>query len=381
MKQWILGWVIALIIVFGFFSLVGAEFNEIEKKWQQENVENDRIWKTKKASLDEKWNQFERAQAAKWALFEQRVKQKWDVFIRSTNKDWVEYSASFDTRSWVDFENGRVRLEVVVSATDPGAQNRAPEKLKDQIETLFDVEDETGKKILDSQVANKMNRKIDEKTVGDYFERELKPIIKASPKPFKSLDGEVRRKYALDFDLVPDHIRVRAERYLPTVSANAQRFKLKPQLIMAVIHSESYFNPRAASSAGAFGLMQIIPRYAGRDAYQFIYGDDRLITDQYLFDSTKNIEMGCAYLHILKYIHFQDVGGEIKNRYVAICGYNWGPTNIRKKVINKYDINNMSEANVYHLLRSITPGETSEYIKRVMDRMPIYDPFFSRGHG
>jgi membrane-bound lytic murein transglycosylase C len=173
--------------------------------------------------------------------------------------------------------------------------------------------------------------------------------------------------------MVPNHIRVRAEKYLPFVRKNAARFRLNPQLILAIIHTESYFNPLAISSCNAVGLMQIIPRHAGREAYRFVYNRDIIITTEHLYNPENNIELGCAYLHLLRYKHFSDVAGELKNRYVSICGYNWGPTSVRRKIMKIYPVEAMSDRELYMLLRQKTPHETKEYIKRVTELMRIYN--------
>jgi membrane-bound lytic murein transglycosylase C len=142
------------------------------------------------------------------------------------------------------------------------------------------------------------------------------------------------------------------------------------------MHTESYFNPQAISGSNAIGIMQLIPKYAGREAYQAIYGQDRLITWDYLFVPENNIELGSKYLSLLKNNHFRDIQDDTKNRYVAICGYNWGPTSMRRKIVDRYPISQMSDAQVYSLLRQKTPDETRNYIKRVTERMSIYDPYF-----
>lgn len=365
------------MMIFGLFSPSKAESDEIDNRWRQHAADIDTKWEQKSAGLDEKWDRLEKEQAAKWALFQQRVEQKWDDFVRSTNKDWVDYNSNLDTRSRVDFEKGRIQVEAVVPEAEPGAAQRALKLLKSQVEKLFRSEDSAGKKILSGQVDDPAGRRIDEKSAGTYFDQALKPEISPSPKPSQSRDGKVRRKYTLEIALVPGHIQIRARRYVETVRADANRFRLDPRLVMAVIHSESCFNPCAESPAGALGLMQIVPRMAGRDAYRFIYGKDILLTEQYLMDPARNIELGCAYLHLLKYKHFQDITGETKNRYVAICGYNWGPGSMRTNIIDKHDISAMSETEVFRLLRTRTPLETREYIKRVTDFMPGYGPFFS----
>ena len=202
------------------------------------------------------------------------------------------------------------------------------------------------------------------------------PTVKPAPQPYKSRDGVERRRYSLSLNLVPNHVLIRAQKYLPFVKKNAKRFNIKPQLILAVMHTESYFNPEAVSGCDAVGIMQIIPKYAGREAYRAIYGEDRILAWEYLKVPENNIELGSKYLSLLRYNHFKDVRGDVKNRYVSICGYNWGPTAMRKKIVNRYSISQMSDSQVYALLRQKTPEETRNYIKRVTERMPIYDPFF-----
>jgi len=78
---------------------------------------------------------------------------------------------------------------------------------------------------------------------------------------------------------------------LKNVHFEAKRTKLSPELVLAVIHVESRFNRWAISSAGARGLMQIMPfwlKEIGRP------GDS-------LFDLKTNLRFGCTILsHYLK---------------------------------------------------------------------------------
>jgi membrane-bound lytic murein transglycosylase C len=122
-------------------------------------------------------------------------------------------------------------------------------------------------------------------------------------------------------------------------------------------------------------MMQILPRFAGREAYKTIYGEDKIITTEYLFDPENNIELGCAYLKILMYRYFKNVDGEMKRKYVTICGYNCGPTFMRRKIINRHNLSVMSDKEVYDLLKLKTPKETRGYIEKVTGRIPLYDVF------
>ena len=107
------------------------------------------------------------------------------------------------------------------------------------------------------------------------------------------------RTVVIHFQLVRNLLEGRARLYQPMVLTHAEKYDLDPALIMAMIHTESKFNPNARSNASAIGLMQLVPQTAGREAYHRIYGQQRALTPEYLFDPNNNIELGTAYLHIL----------------------------------------------------------------------------------
>ncbi|HLS55579.1 MAG: lytic transglycosylase domain-containing protein [Xanthomonadaceae bacterium] len=84
--------------------------------------------------------------------------------------------------------------------------------------------------------------------------------------------------------LVPDpHERAQI---LHHVYCEAQRLELPPGLIMAVIDVESRFDRWAVSSAGAVGLMQIMPFWPRQLG----------MTNQELVRIPQNIRMGCTIL-------------------------------------------------------------------------------------
>ncbi len=73
-------------------------------------------------------------------------------------------------------------------------------------------------------------------------------------------------------------------RYDPWIRDAAQRYQLPESFIRAVIHTESRYNPRAVSRAGAVGLMQLMPataRFLGvtdsTDPRQNIYGGSKYL--------------------------------------------------------------------------------------------------------
>ncbi|HLW74456.1 MAG TPA: transglycosylase SLT domain-containing protein [Gammaproteobacteria bacterium] len=87
-------------------------------------------------------------------------------------------------------------------------------------------------------------------------------------------------------DLVPDPDQRMS--LLKLIHAEASRAQVPPQLVLALIHVESKFDPYAVSHSGAVGLMQIMPfwlKLIGRS-------DDSLV------HARTNLRMGCT---ILKY--------------------------------------------------------------------------------
>jgi soluble lytic murein transglycosylase-like protein len=193
-------------------------------------------------------------------------------------------------------------------------------------------------------------------------------------------DNVQREVVRVSFPLAPDHLRVRAERFQPFVTRYAAQYGVYPPLIYAIIHSESSFNPRARSHVPAYGLMQLVPRSGARDAYLLVYKQDRMLSDTYLYDPERNIELGAAYLHILQDRYFKQVENPMNRMLCAIAGYNTGAGNVCKAFDAGTSlsraapvINGMTPDQVYSRLRTTLPyEETRNYIVKVNERLPLY---------
>lgn len=193
-------------------------------------------------------------------------------------------------------------------------------------------------------------------------------------------DNVPREVVSVSFALVPDHLRVRAERFRPFVSRYAAQYGVYPPLVYAIIHSESSFNPRARSGVPAYGLMQLVPRSGARDAYLLVYRQDRMLSDTYLYDPERNIELGAAYLHILQDRYFKRVENPMNRMLCAIAGYNTGAGNVCKAFDAGTSltraapvINGMTPEQVYSRLRANLPyEETRNYVVKVNERLPLY---------
>lgn len=83
------------------------------------------------------------------------------------------------------------------------------------------------------------------------------------------------------------------------IRESASRYNVDETLIRAIIEVESNFRPDVVSKSNAIGLMQIKASTAGRDAYRY-QGKSGEPSTRDLKDPRKNIDIGTAYIRILK---------------------------------------------------------------------------------
>ena len=102
-----------------------------------------------------------------------------------------------------------------------------------------------------------------------------------------------------------------AEKYSAEIAKASEKYNVPEKLIAAVMKKESNFNPSVVSSAGASGLMQLMPSTAS-----YLGVNDR-------FDPEQNIMGGAKYLR--KMLDQFD-----NNIETALAAYNAGPGNVKK---------------------------------------------------
>ena len=108
------------------------------------------------------------------------------------------------------------------------------------------------------------------------------------------------------------------KRHIATaIVREAARYRLSPELVLAVIDTESSYRPDARSHVGAIGLMQILPgtgESVARECGIDWKGEATLL------DPLVNVRLGTHYLASL-----QTRFGKMDT---ALAAYNWGPTRI-----------------------------------------------------
>lgn len=99
----------------------------------------------------------------------------------------------------------------------------------------------------------------------------------------------------------------------------SQRYGIRPEMLLAVIDTESAFISDAISNKGAIGLMQLMPATAREVAGEL---DIEWTGNQILEDPQLNIELGAYYLNKLL-DRFEDVD-------LALTAYNAGPNRVSR---------------------------------------------------
>lgn len=347
------------------------------------------------AEMEREYRSFEKAA---FEEFRRAVKSMWGDVIISTKKDWVEYSDDKSARSRVDFEIGEVRVEVLVTEEEA---RRDPRRLDKKImkeiqnvvvnkgrnrdynlptpETVNPPSPLLPRPVLEGQLKDSQGRVATEENK-EEFAREIIQTKSVVKEELETKKGKMIKAW-VKFPLVPDHLRIRAQWYLDPVRKQAKRFGISVPVALAVMHTESYFNPKAMSPVPAYGLMQLVPRAGALDAYRYVYKVEKIVSADYLYDPVNNIELGCAYLGLLKNRYFQGIHLPENALYCSVASYNTGPGNLSRTLCGKKYLkcavdraNTMTpEALFSHLRKHLPHQETRDYLKKVTERMRIYE--------
>ncbi len=353
---------------------------EDEQRLQQEQWEvNAKEGKSLFLEAEQKCGRMLREQQEAWEKMVVEVNRIWLDRLTTTKKEWVDYSDQYSTRSYVNFEKGDIILATMIKASEARITELSKERIRGQLAKILSSDNPSGRAILAGQITDNQGEPVTQETLDRYLNGEVFPRISRYREPVVGKDSVPRYKVSVPIKMIPNHTMVRAEPYIPEVRRQAKRFRLRPELVMAVIHTESYFDPLARSHVPAYGLMQLVPIYGAREAYQYVYGQDRILSASYLYQPINNMELGSAYLNLLIYNYFAAESNPVKNLYLSVCGYNWGPSAINRKIASRYPTSSMSPERLYQMLRQRSPQETSDYLQRVTQRIKMYQPLFEPG--
>ena len=393
---------ISLFLIFTFTSVFAQEpqdyqryLQTIEARWLEEE-ERSTAFQQGEA---ERFQDFLNQESAAYQQFVAEVEQKWNEFRSPTKEEWVDYSDDTDTRIIVNFEEkeqpeeskGQILVETLVSVDEPDIIEKAKEKLQREVEKVLvsapeevteppspDAVPEKGTEppsvapVLEGQVKTQEGNPITPENVEGFIKEEILPHAKVDPEPVPSKDGVERVKVTVTIPMVSNHLRIRAEKFLVSIRKHAKHRNVGVPLVLALIQTESYFNPLAKSHIPAYGLMQIVPKSGGLDAYRYVFKKDRMPTAKFLYEPDNNLLLGTAYMQLLNTRYLYGIKDPVKQEYLMIAAYNGGIGRVIKRVLKAYNIPEISADDVYNALIKEMPTETKGYLKKVTSRKGNY---------
>lgn len=368
-------------------------------------------------SLEEQYQLMDKALEAAYQRLGKEVAASWGdaEVILPTRKEWVDYSPDLQIRRLINFELGFIKLERLMNPDD--TVEEIVSELSDAAQSITtDSLSELGQKDLTLTYARE-SLALDGIELSVPPQTSQEPVLKGVSGPldvmqFNSLVanalrdedpeeeltisndfssslisvnvkkiGPNKKKITIKIPLLTDYDLKLADKYYSVISHEAKKRKLQASLLFAVMETESSFNPRARSGAPAFGLMQLVPRSGAMDAYEYIHGDKILLDPEYLYQTSKNVELGAAYLDLLHNRYLRHISNPLAREYCAIAAYNTGAGNVARSFTGTNDvrqaakiINEMSPAAVYDHLRAKLPHEeTRRYILKVTKAKKKYE--------
>ena len=375
------------------------DFMQAEKKPGQPRQPESSVPDRDKQRVEQGFKAYQKFYQQELAAYKQDVVKQWGEFKDSSPTVWVSYEQSGKVRRSVDYNTGQVEVEMLV---DKGTRI---DQVKTELDkSVFRLMNTTEKDAYASDpVSSRVERRLsrfepvlqkaelsDERlfSMSDLVSLQINHdgYFKVSSRASNVAVTDIRpaQKQAKDIVRVsfkiPHSIHQKAVKYAAAVTAAAEKEKINDELIYAIMETESSFNPMAKSHIPAYGLMQIVPKTAGKDATRYLFGKAKILAPSYLYKPENNIKIGAAYLHVLHYKYMRKVRDMESRMYCAIAAYNTGATNVARAFINEpsfnkavAEINKLSAAEVYQKLKKYLPRkETRNYIEKVSRRMQKY---------
>jgi membrane-bound lytic murein transglycosylase C len=325
--------------------------------------------------IEDEFAQYKKAYAQAYRDYQREITQFWTDVELSNTTSWVDYDPSMDVKRVVDFAKNEIRISV----QGDKLFGFSPQDSEREILAALSIDIE-GAYQLDPVLA---------KIMGDESPNSHRNILGLDKSLAKELNktAVLERKQGKKGELLTivaklpsNSLSMRAKSFLEDVEKSASKWQVPAALIMAIMHTESAFNPLARSHIPAFGLMQIVPKSAGRDASRLVFGEERLLKGRDLFEPETNIEMGAAYLHILDRRYLKGITDAKSRQLCVIAAYNTGAGNVARAFSGTTSvkkalplINRLSSKQVYaHLRSNLKYEEARNYIQKVTKTLPLY---------
>lgn len=152
--------------------------------------------------------------------------------------------------------------------------------------------------------------------------------------------------------------------YASIVHQAALANEVDPLLVVALMRTESHFDPSAVSPRGARGLMQVMPDTAVWVAEQLPLPT---YTIEQIHDPATNIALGTWYIRFL-------LGLFDQNTPLAIAAYNAGPGTVQRWLDDGVWSGSLQKVD------AIPYDETRQYVQKVVNGYRLYRQIHSNSH-
>lgn len=337
------------------------------------------------ASIEQQYEQIDKAMEQAYKELEAEIAGVWgfDDIKLPSKKQWVDYSEDRRVRREFDFQRGVLRVEAVVPRGKPvetvvsRLKQAVAKAVTDTEQSLADNDAALKKAVTKLQaegvVLEKETSKANNKPVlsGIVDKKQTESVVKKGPvKQVSKESNKTVLKYEIPF--TGGYYSKLAKRYAAPVLEYAKQHDVPASVVLAVMQTESAFNPRATSHIPAYGLMQLVPRSGAMDSYRHLYGEKKLLGPDYLYTPEKNIELGAGYLSLVYKKYLSRIEHSDSRWYCTIAAYNTGAGNVAKafghKRVSKAAavINQMAPNEVFKQLQNKLPyDETKHYVTKV----------------
>jgi len=306
--------------------------------------------------------------------FTGKILKKWgSKEIKFAGKsNYVKYIDNYTSRTDVNFSKGSIVVETIAS-TEPLRHLK-----KAIITTLLTPDDPKhvdlfssknitlkGQPFLYQQVLDQDHKPIQWSwRANRYANYLIKNKLQVKTVDFK-------KSYYVHIPMVKDQIKIRSYQYASIIQRASKRYGIPEDLIYAIIKTESSFNPYAVSWANAYGLMQVVPKTAGKDVFRLVKKRSGQPSPEYLYNPENNIDTGTAYFYLLKNKYLNKIKNTASLEYSMISAYNGGAGGVlytfnRNKQRAFHDINSLQPNQIYWALtHKHKNAESRKYLQKV----------------
>ncbi|MDQ6993610.1 MAG: murein transglycosylase domain-containing protein [Mariprofundus sp.] len=375
--------------------LLADPFSDADNAFSKAFDQQDQTWDNEVKNQDAAYAAYVDEMDRAWKKYAAEIDNAWGKSNakKPSKKEWVAYSKDRDQRSSIDFEKGELQVDILLNHGESPESKQVAERIQHEITKVIKQPAQEDKALQVTLPANaatsttsiyplkgQLKRHNGETVTNSNAAKFAAEVVKRKPLKRQTIQTPQGEKVMLSVSihLVPNHLQKRTKPYLKRVHEMAQRYHIPDSLILGIMQTESYFNPMAHSGVPAFGLMQLVPRSGARDAYQYVYKNDKIVSSNYLYNAQNNIELGSAYLKLLQRREMRRITNPQSRMICAIAAYNTGGGNVAKAFIPgsrnirraSKIINTMSFEQVYQHLRTHLPyEETQNYVQRVRKHM------------